>query len=45
LLSSFIKNGFILLAIGIVALYFILKLLGNAYQVKFSEEDRILLNQ
>lgn len=45
LLSSFIKNGFILLAIGIVALYFILKLLGNAYQSKYSEEDRILLNQ
>ena len=45
LLSSFIKNGFILLAIGIVALYFILKLLGNAYQAKFSEEDRMLLNQ
>jgi len=44
LLSSFITNGFILLAIGIVALYLILKLLGNTYQAKFSKEDRILLN-
>jgi len=45
LLSPMIKNAFVLLAVGIVAQFFILRYLGNAYQSKFSKEDRLLLEE
>jgi Na+/H+ antiporter NhaC len=45
LLAPIVKNAFILLAIGIVVQYFILRFLGNTYQSKFSKEDRALLQE
>jgi len=45
LLSSFIPNVWILLVIGIVALFFTLRFLGDRYQKKnFSKEDIELIN-
>ena len=42
LLSPIIKNAFILLAVGIVAQFFILRYLGNLYQSRLSKEDRLI---
>ncbi len=45
LLSSFIPNVWILLILGIAALYFSILFLGNSYQKKhFTAEERELLN-
>ena len=45
LLSPMIKNVFVLLAVGIIAQFFIYRYLGNSYQSKLSKEDRLLLEQ
>jgi len=45
LLAPIVKNAFILIAVGIVAQFFILRYLGNSYQAKFSKEDRLLLEE
>ncbi len=45
LLSPIIKNAFILLAVGIVVQFFVLRHLGNLYQSKLSKEDRLLLEK
>jgi len=45
LLAPIVKNAFILLAIGIVVQYFVLRFLGSSYQSKFSKEDRALLQE
>lgn len=45
LISPMIKNAFVLLAVGIVAQFFILRYLGNLYQSKLSKGDRMLLEQ
>ena len=45
LISPVIRNAFVLLAVGIVAQYFVLRYLGNLYQSKFSKEDRLLLEK
>jgi Na+/H+ antiporter NhaC len=45
LLSSFVPNVWILLIIGIVALYFSIMFLGNRYQKKhFTAEEIELIN-
>lgn len=46
ILSPIIKNGFVLLTLGIVVLVITLRLLGYYYQNKhFTEEERALLNE